>query len=42
MTGKTDTMHADAITVRRPKPTQMISMGAMAMIGIVWNSTAYG
>ena len=35
MIGKIETMNADAITVRGPKPNQITSSGAIAMIGTV-------
>ena len=40
ITGKIDTINADAITVFIPYPNQMTSSGAMAMIGTVWKNTA--
>ena len=39
ITGKTETMNAEASTVRS-KSSQMTSSGAMAMIGTVWKKTA--
>jgi hypothetical protein len=39
---KTENDEGDAMTVGMPKPIQITSIGAIAMIGTVWNSTAYG